>query len=212
MTASKSTNKSPVQTPNLKLSFYRQCRLWHGYLSAFAFIALLFFAVTGIFLNHPEWFKAKTPTLNESSLTLTPAQLQVVRDAERPAEALHKIVAEHAALYGEYKNGEVAAGQVFVRLQGARGSSDIRATLDDGSVAITTERATTIALLNALHRGELTGATWRAVIDIAAGVLIVLSLVGYLIFLSMNSRLKTALLITGASVLATLALFATMVR
>jgi len=211
MTATNPTNKS-VQSSGLKLRFYRQCRIWHGYLSAFAFVALLFFAVTGIFLNHPDWFTAKTPPLGESTITLTPKQLQDVRNAQMPAEALMRIVAVQTTLYGEYKNGEVAAGQVFVRLQGVRGSSDIRANLDDGSVSVAVERATTVSLLNALHRGELAGTTWRALIDVAAGVLVVLSLVGYAIFMSMTTRLKTALVITGSSVLAAAGLFAMFVR
>ena len=38
-----------------EIALYRQCRAWHGYLSAFAFIALMFFSATGILLNHPDW-------------------------------------------------------------------------------------------------------------------------------------------------------------
>ena len=41
--------------------FYRHSRYVHGWLSAFAFLTLLFFSVTGLLLNHPEWFEpAKT--------------------------------------------------------------------------------------------------------------------------------------------------------
>jgi hypothetical protein len=199
-------NKAP-----LKLRFYRQCRIWHGYLSAFAFIALLFFAITGVMLNHPNWFASNEPRSAEN-LVLTPAQLQEVRASESPAELLTRFVADKTTLYGDYVDGAVAAGQVFVRLRGARGASDIRANLDDGSVRVTVERATTIGLLNALHRGETAGTAWQAYIDIIGGILIAMSLAGYAIFLSMSARLKPALLITASSVIATVLLFAVAVR
>ena len=196
---------------SLKMRVYRQCRLWHGYLSAFAFAALLFFAVTGVFLNHPDWFSSNRPRSSPVQMTLTPSQLQELRDASVPAELLTKLVAEQTTLYGEYKDGTVAMTQIFVRMRGARGSSDIRADLNNGSVAVTVERATTVALLNALHRGEQAGSAWRMFIDAIAAVLIAVSLIGYAIFFSMTPRLKTAVLVTGVSVLGTVALFLALV-
>jgi hypothetical protein len=197
---------------SLKLRFYRQCRLWHGYLSAFAFAALLFFSATGVVLNHPSWFAASEPRSPPVRLTLTPSQLQAVRNAQAPAQFLAKLVAERTVLYGEYQDGETEMDQIFVRLRGARGSSDIRANIRDGSITVLSERATTTGMLNALHRGEQAGAAWRAFIDIAAGILIVLSLVGYVIFFSMSTRLTTALVITGVSVLGIVMFFIAVVR
>ena len=194
---------------SLKLRFYRQCRLWHGYLSAFAFAALLFFAVTGVLLNHPNWFAAEEPRTAPVKLTLTSAQLEELRSTQVPAPMLARMVAEQTALYGEYEDGETAGDQIFVRLRGARGSSSVRASLRDGTVTVVSERTTTIGLLNALHRGEHTGTAWRTSIDVAAGILIALALVGYAIFFSMiNKRLRTALILTGVSVLGIVMFFA----
>jgi len=197
---------------SLKFRFYRQCRLWHGYLSAFAFAALLFFSVTGVALNHPSWFAASEPRSPPVKLTLTPSQIQELRKTRDPAPLLAKFVAERTALYGEYQDGESEMDQVFVRLRGARGSSDIRANMRDGSITVVLERATTTGLLNALHRGEQAGAAWRVFIDVAAGILIALSLVGYVIFFSMSARLTTALVITGVSLLGIVMFFVAVVR
>ena len=111
------------------------------------------------------------------------------------------MVAERTVLYGEVQDSERQMDQLFVRLSGARGSSDIHANTLDGSITVVSERATTTGLLNALHRGEQAGATWRMFIDVVAGLFIVLSLIGYAIFFSISNRLTTALLITGGSVL-----------
>jgi hypothetical protein len=52
--------------------FYRHARYVHGWLSAFAFIVLIFFAATGLFLNNPDWFKSKN---EEQTTTFTPPTL-----------------------------------------------------------------------------------------------------------------------------------------
>jgi uncharacterized protein len=213
MNASNHVNKHVApRSPSLKFRIYRQCRIWHGYLSAFAFAALLFFSVTGLLLNHPDWFASETPPIGESSFALAPKQLEEVKGSSTPAEVLTRIAADRVTLYGEFKDGTVAGDDVFVRLQGVRGSSDIRANLVDGSVVVASEQATTIAVMNALHRGETAGAAWRLSIDVLAVVLIVVALAGYAIFLSMSGKLRTALLISASSIVAALALFFAFVR
>ena len=200
------------RSPSLKFRIYRQCRIWHGYLSAFAFAALLFFAATGLLLNHPAWFAGDAPPLEEATFELTAPQLQEIRTSSTPAEALARIAADHATLYGEYKDGTVAGEQIFVRLQGARGSSDVRANTTDGSVIVASEAATSISVVNALHRGETAGAAWRASIDVMAVVMIVVALAGYAIFLSMSGKLRTALLISASRIVAAIVMFFAFVK
>ena len=213
MNASSLPNKlNAPRAPSLKFRIYRQCRIWHGYLSAFAFAALLFFSVTGLLLNHPDWFTTDTPAMEEGTFALTPKQLEEVRGSSAPAEVLVQIAAARAVLYGELKDGTVAGDEVFVRLQGARGSSDIRASMVDGSVTVVSEGVSAIALMNALHRGESAGTVWRLSIDVVAIVMIVVALAGYAIFLSMSGKLKIALLISLSSVVAAVLLFFAFVR
>src|SRR5579871_5645788 len=119
-----------------KLRIYRQCRMWHGYLSACAFVALLFFATTGIALNHPRWFAASEGPAAPVRLTLTASQLQELHRASEPAKRLTQMLAAQTTLYGDYKEGAAESDQLFVRLRGARGSSDIRANLREGTVII----------------------------------------------------------------------------
>jgi hypothetical protein len=201
-----------VRAPSLKFRIYRQCRIWHGYLSAFAFAALLFFSATGLLLNHPDWFTSDTPPLEETTFALTAQQLEAIKSSSTPAESLAHTAADHATLYGEYKDGTVAGDQIFVRLQGVRGSSDIRANTTDGSVVVVAEAATSIAVVNALHRGESAGAAWRASIDVMAIVMIAVALAGYAIFLSMSGKLRTALLISASSIVAAIVMFYVFVK
>jgi len=179
--------------------FYRQCRIWHGYLSAFAFLALLFFAATGVLLNHPTWLRGELPPRQEQVLRLAPGDVAAVRAAPEPARRLEAMVRARQPLVGAFKSGEADGDQIFVRLQGVRGSSDLKADLAVGEVQVTTERETGVGVLNALHRGELAGPAWRRLIDLFGAVLIALALIGYVLFLSLRFRLRTALGLTALS-------------
>ena len=54
-------------------------------------------------------------------------------------------------------------------------------------------------MLDDLHRGKNAGAAWRALIDIAGVLILVLSIVGYILFFGLSFRLRTSLVLTGVS-------------
>ncbi len=67
--------------------FYRHSRYVHGWLSAFAFLTLLFFSVTGLLLNHPEWFEpAKTEQTTQ--LILPESILKSIKQQENPSDTI----------------------------------------------------------------------------------------------------------------------------
>jgi uncharacterized protein len=188
--------------------FYRYCRLVHGWLSACAFLILCFFSITGILLNHPDWVGESSPAPIEEKFTLAPDELRQLNDATEPETLLAGLAAKRIALKGAFSGGNQVGNEVFVRLQGVRGLTDLRASLITGSVAVVIEPAPTISIINELHRGERAGSTWRLLIDAIAVLLIVLSIVGFLIFLSLRFRLRTALILTAASALGIWGVFA----
>lgn len=190
-----------------KGEFYRQCRIWHGYLSALAFLALIFFSATGILLNHPGLLSFGAPEPVEHPFTLSPDELAQVRAAQEPARELAAIADKRFDLAGAYRNGEVSGEDVFINLQGVRGSSNIRANLVSGAADIVIERQDAATVLNELHRGEHAGDTWRLAIDIIAILLIAVSLIGFLLFLSLRFRLRTSLALMAASLAALIGLF-----
>lgn len=191
--------------------FYRLMRDLHGYLSAFAFIALLFFAATGILLNHPGLLSGEGKPLDQSQVTLSAQEIAKVRGAPEPGRALAQIIGGKKKLVGEFQNGDAAGADVFVRMQSVRGSSDLRGNMETGLVEVTVERQPATEVLNGLHRGELAGKAWRFWIDVIGAVLIVLSILGYILFFSLRFRLKTALVLTAVSVVAMIGVFIALV-
>jgi hypothetical protein len=190
-----------------KGDFYKLCREWHAYLSALAFIALIFFAATGILLNHPGLLGGAAPEPVEQTLKLDAAQVAAVKAAPVPAEALAKIAGDKIQLAGAYSDGDVSGDEVIARLQGVRGTSDVRGNLATGEVSVYVERSASVGMLNELHRGERAGAAWRLAIDVIAALLIVTSLIGFVLFLSLRFRLRTSLVLIGLSAIALGGLF-----
>ena len=178
--------------------FYRHSRYVHGWLSAFAFLTLLFFSVTGLLLNHPEWFEpAKTEQTTQ--LILPESILKSIKQQENPSDAILNYVRQQQNVVGRYQSSEVMDNEVMIRLESPAGATDIFVMADTGETEITQKSASTVSMLNDLHRGKNSGLGWSWLIDISAIIYIVLSLAGYILFLSIKTRLVTHLVLTAVS-------------
>lgn len=193
-------------------AFYRLCRAWHGYLSLVAFAWLLFFATTGILLNHPTWLAGREQPIAEQTVKLTAAELAALRAERDPAVAAVKALRGKLKLRGEITSSDQLGDDIFVRMKGATGSSDLRLDLKSGAGTASVERFTLPAAMNGLHRGETAGAVWRAFIDVAGVLLIVSSVLGLLLYLTLRLRLRLALILVGGGLAAMLAIIGIFVR
>ena len=178
--------------------FYRHSRYVHGWLSAFAFLTLLFFSVTGLLLNHPEWFEP-TKTEQTTQLILPESVLKSIKQQENPSDAILNYVRQQQNVVGRYQSSEVMDNEVMIRLESPAGATDIWVMTDTGEMEITQKPASTVSMLNDLHRGKNSGLAWSWLIDISAIIVIALSLVGYILFLSIKTRLVTHLVLTAVS-------------
>ncbi|MEX6723306.1 PepSY-associated TM helix domain-containing protein [Parapedomonas caeni] len=185
----------------LKNQFYHECRVWHGYLSAFAFIALIFFAATGLLLNHPDWLQGDKPAARESTLTLDAATLTRALAATDPATALAAAVSDATAVRGAYRSGEVIDTDAMLRFEGASGSTDVFIDLATGEAEISRQRATVVTVLHDLHKGKNTGGVWKRLIDVIAILILILSMVGYALFFALRLRKATSLRLTAISLM-----------
>jgi len=182
-----------------KGAVFRLSRMLHAYLSAFAFLALFFFSVTGILLNHPEWFENYQPAETKIAFALTPAELAAAKTSQDRGRALAAAAARHASLPGAYASADIDGAQALVRMEGPKGAADLTIDLATGKTDGRVTRANLMAIIQDLHRGKNSGTAWRWVIDLSAWLVIALSLIGYVLFFSLRFRLKTSLLLTAVS-------------
>ncbi len=193
--------KQHPQRSRMRTELFKQSRMLHAYLSAFAFIALIFFSLTGMLLNHPKWFAAGKPAGEAQQLTLLKTELAAAQAANEPLRTLAEAVGRQYLLRGDYASGEVIDGEAHIRLEGATGKSDLIVNLTDGSTEVTVQRASAATLIRNLHRGKHSGTAWSWLIDITAVLVFVLSVLGYVLFFSLRFRLANSIKLTTASLL-----------
>jgi len=190
------------------IAFYSQCRYWHGYLSAFAFLALIFFSASGILLNHPEWLSDEEASATPVSGSIPVAELTSARRTADPGAALGLLAASHLSLLGAYTTADIDTRQALLRYEGVKGSSVVTVNLKTGAANAKITRADVLTVIDDLHRGKNVGKTWRAVIDISGAVVLLLSLLGYILFFMFRFRLRVGLILTAFSLAAMAAIFA----
>lgn len=186
----------------MMMTFYRLCRVWHGYLSAVAFVWLLFFSITGILLNHPTWLRDDRPATESRQFRLQPSELASVTAQTEPGPALVQVMRGKLGLKGQIDSSGVAGQLLFVRMRGASGSSELQLDLRTGQGSAAIESFPVSTLFKELHRGEHAGPVWRAIIDIAGFALVATSMLGLMIYLSMRFRLRTAVFLVAGGVAA----------
>lgn len=186
--------------------FYQQCRVWHGYLSAVAFLALIFFAVTGLLLNHPDWFAGERET-TRATMTLDRAAIRAAEASDDPPRALAEAVRARLRLTGAYSDGAVEEGRATIRTEGVRGTSDLTVDLSTGQTEVVSEKADAVTIVNELHRGTLSGPIWRTMIDIVAILVATLSIIGFVLFFTLKFRTRTSLTITAAGAASLILIF-----
>ncbi|HZL35885.1 MAG TPA: PepSY-associated TM helix domain-containing protein, partial [Tepidisphaeraceae bacterium] len=109
--------------------FYTQCRHWHGYLSAFAFLALIFFSATGILLNHPDWLSEDVSAPRTVVAVLPADGVASARHVKDVGRALAALATTRLPIVGAYSSADIDGRQAFLRYEGVKGSSDVTVDL-----------------------------------------------------------------------------------
>jgi hypothetical protein len=190
----------------LRLRVHTVLRWLHIYTSMASLLVVLFFAATGVTLNHPDWLA--TERTEEASGTLPAAwktakgiDWLVVAEHLRATNGVHGTVAD--------RREDDREGSLTFRAPGY--SADAFIDVATGGYKLTTSYQGAIGVINDLHRGRDAGSTWAWLIDVAGVFLVFLSLTGLgLLFYLKKVRLKgLAVMAAGAALVVALAKLAT---
>lgn len=166
-------------------------RSLHIWLSLFGFGATFFFAVTGLTLNHADWFESDTPTVSVQRDELPVSLLEGDVDRLEVAEHLrdrHRIRGRVAG----FELGEVAC-RVTWRNAGYAATADIERVT--GTYELTEERRGVVAILDDLHRGAHCGPWWSLLVDAAAVLLVLISATGLWLLCYLKKRIRTGMML-----------------
>ncbi len=167
----------------------KQLHTWHWISAAISLAAMLFFAVTGITLNHAASIPA-SPVVTDSNAQLPPALLSTLKatsdDAPLPAP-IAAAVRKAVGLDPSGKAGEWSDSEVYVALP--RPGGDAWVSIDRASGKITSEVTDRgwISYLNDLHKGRNSGSAWFWFIDIFAVASVLFTVTG-LFLLQVHAR------------------------
>lgn len=181
-----------------KAFFTKQFYLWHWVSSAICLAAMLFFAFTGITLNHAADLKA-TAKVEEKTATLPPELLANLAPKEGEEDAKAPLPADVVGWLRENMGirirkplAEWSADEIYLGLPRPGGDAWLSIDRATGEVVHETSRQGAIAYLNDLHKGRNTGTQWSWFIDIFSVACVVFSLTGLgLLWVHCKRRLST---------------------
>ncbi len=159
-------------------------RTIHIYLTMFAFLLMMFFAITGVVLNHEDWIAGRTTTRDTAgvipvAIAQAPDKLMVVEHLRSDFGAI-----------GAVSSFDVDPSTLHVELKGPGRHTEADVERATGKVKVTVERHGMLMRLDDLHRGKDSGHAWRWVIDLSAALLFLGSLTGILMWIALPRRRK----------------------
>ena len=189
----------------LRLRVHTALRWLHIYTSMFSLLVVLFFAATGVTLNHPDWLAGETTreltgTLPANWKMANGVDWLVAAEYLRSTQGVHGTVADRRA--------DESEGSLSFKAPGY--AADCVIDMHDGSYRLSIVYQGAVGVLNDLHRGRDTGRSWGWLIDLSGLFLVFLSLTGLgLLWYLKKVRLRGLLtFLAGAGLLGLLAYLA----
>ena len=164
-------------------------RWLHIYTSVLGLAAVLFFSLTGLTLNHPDWSFGFSPRESTHKGTVDAALLSGTPDQLRIAEYLRKT----HGLRGTVEEFRTDEQECSISFKGPGYSADVFVNRGNGTYEVSELSEGPVAWLNDLHKGRHTGGAWSVVIDVSAVLLIIISLSGLILLLYIKRRRRTGL-------------------
>lgn len=191
-------------------------RFLHLYLSMVSFAVVLFFAATGITLNHPDWFSSQIKTTmrhgvaphqmlgshpaaqSDESVAGSSGSSTAGSDANIDKLGLVEMLRSREGIHGAVSDFRIDDSQIEISFKAPGYSADAFIDRDSGKYDLSETRNGLVAVLNDLHKGRDSGKAWSVVIDISAGLLVLVSLTGIVLIWFMHKRRTKGLLLAAA--------------
>ncbi|SDF26944.1 PepSY-associated TM helix domain-containing protein [Terriglobus roseus] len=171
-------------------------RWLHIYLSMVSFAVVLFFAVTGLTLNHADYFSHGEVVKNlNGSLSAKEMGPKDHPDTLAIVEHIRNTDHVHGAVNTE--DLRVDDDQITFSFRGPGYSADTTVDRATGKYQVVETKAGFVAVINDLHKGRDSGKVWSWVIDGSAILLTLVSLSGLVLIFFIYKRRTSGLLLAA---------------
>ena len=154
-----------------------------------SFAILFFFAITGITLNHTDWFA------NQQSNRVLKGSVKTewLKPEVQKLEIAEQLRSTHG-IRSAVTDFRIDNGQVAVSFKGPGYSADAFVNRESGAYEFNETTMGFVAILNDLHKGRDTGRVWSLVIDISSILLVLVSLSGMILIFFLQKRLFSGMM------------------
>ena len=183
--------RPPVQhVPLWRRKLAHWSRWLHTYLSMVSFTILLFFALTGITLNHQAALTGEVkPTRYAGSLDLS-----WLKTPDAKKDDIISTLRQRHHVKADLSDFRVDDDQVQISFKGPGYSADGFIERATGKYELMETRLGFVAVINDLHKGRDTGKAWAGVIDVSAVLMTLVSLTGFILIFFLHKRLRTGMI------------------
>lgn len=183
------------------IRFAALTRWLHIYASMLGLAAVLFFSVTGITLNHPDWFASEAARRVENEGRMPTESLRSEApgavDGVAKLEVVEHLRREHG-VGGALVEFRIDDDECLVAFRGPGYSADAFIDREDGRYTLSQNLQGFVGVINDLHKGRDAGPVWSVVIDVSAVVLTFISLSGLILIFYLKLRRGPGLVVAAA--------------
>ena len=166
-----------------------------------SFAVVLFFATTGLTVNHPSWLGAQKSSLRRG--TVDTALLTASGGRAYEPLRLVDVIRRAQKLHGQVEELRIDDGQISYSMRAPGYSADVFVDRVSGHYDATVVSYGAMAFVNDLHRGRDAGPYWKWINDLCAGFLCVVSLTGLGLLCLMSRKIAIGLALAAAGLVAT---------
>lgn len=167
-----------------------------------SFAILLFFAVTGLTLNHAEALSGK-PRTNRFSGAVQQAWMKGPEKLE-----IVEYLRAHHGIKGAMSEFRVDDAQLTVAFRGPGYTADALIDRSSGKYDLTEVRMGAVAVMNDLHKGRDSGPGWSWMIDASAVLMTLVSVTGLALIFFLPKRRTSGLFLAAAFAVACYGIYA----
>ncbi len=169
-------------------------RRLHSWLSMTSLLIVLFFAVTGITLNHPTWFGASIPQ-TRSSTGVLPAG--ATSNGTADPLAISEYLRANADVSGQVTAHTETASGGTIDYEGPGSTASVAYTTSTGAYTLRTTSFGLVGVLNDLHKGRHSGTSMGWLIDVSGGLLTLVAGTGLILQLYIRRSRRSGLILVG---------------
>lgn len=200
----KRRNAKPAKSARRR-AIYTYARFLHIYISTALFALLIFFCITGFFLNHLDTFGGSASD-ESKEIPFTPALTELFAAENTPFEnpplaALKQYVQQRHGL-SQFNRMELDedAGELILDYSLPAGYASAIFLVEDETLLLEYQKGSVLAVMNDLHKGRHTGGAWSWVIDLSALLMVLFAITGFILVFQNKRQRANALWVTALGV------------